>query len=40
MPLRLTKAEVHRGGLPSEGMYQEVLLARISIVEIKEIGDS
>ena len=40
MPHRLTKAEVRRGGLPSGGMIQEVLWAQISIVEIKEIGDS
>ena len=28
-----------RGSLPSEGMFQEILLAQISIVEVKDIGE-
>ena len=40
MPPRLTKVEVRRGSLPSERMFQEVLLAWISIVETKDIGES
>ena len=39
MPPRLTKAEVRRGGLPSGGMFQEVLLAQISIAETKDKGE-
>ena len=35
MSPRLTKAEVRIGGLPSKGIFQEVLLARISIAETK-----
>ena len=37
---RLAKAEVRIGGLPSRGMFQEVLHARISIAETKYIWDS
>ena len=33
-------AEVHKGGLPSRGMFQEILLSRISIAETKDKGDS
>ena len=40
MPPRPTKAEVSRGGLPSRGISQEVLLARISIVKTKDRGES
>ena len=35
MSPRLTKAEIWIGGLPSKGMFQEILLAQISIVETK-----
>ena len=37
---RLAKAEVQIGGLPSRGMFQEALLARISITGTKYIGES
>ena len=40
MPPRLTETEVRRGGLPSGGIFQEVLLAWISIAEIKDRGES
>ena len=40
MPPRLTKVEVCRGGLPSREMFQEVLLARISIAETNDRGES
>ena len=40
MPHWLTKVEVHRGGSPSRGMFQEVLLVRISITETKDRGES
>ena len=40
MPPRLTQAEVRGGGLPSRGMFQEVLLAWISIAETKDRGES
>ena len=33
MPHRLTKAEVRKGGLPSKGTFQEVLLVQVSIAE-------
>ena len=39
MPPQLTKVEARRGGLPYEGMFQEVLLAWISIVETKDIRE-
>ena len=38
MSPRLTKVEVRRGGLLSERMFQEVLLARISIAKTKDKG--
>ena len=38
MPHRLTKVEVRRGGMSSEGMFQEILLAQICIAETKDIG--
>ena len=34
---RLAKADVQIGGLPSRGMFQEVLQAQISIAETKYI---
>ena len=34
------QSEVRKGGLPSGGMFQEVLLARISIAETKDRGKS
>ena len=37
---RLAKAELRIGGLPSRGMFQEVLLAQISITENKDRGES
>jgi len=37
---RLAKAEVQMGGLPSKGMFQEVLMARISITETRYRGES
>ena len=40
MPPRLTKAKVHRVGSPSRGMFQEVLLVRISIAETKDRVES
>ena len=40
MPPRLTKAKVRRGGLSSGGMLQEVPLARISVAETKDRGES
>ena len=40
MPPWLTKAEVRKGGLPFRGMFKEVLLARISIAETKDKGES
>ena len=40
MPHWLTKAEVRRGGLLSRGMFQEVLLVRVSIEETKDKGVS
>ena len=36
MAPRLTKAEVRRGGLPSKGMFQEILLIWVSIAETKD----
>ena len=37
MPPRLTKAEVCRSGLPSKGIFQEVLLVRINIAKTKDM---
>jgi len=37
---RLAKAEVRIGGLPSKGIFQEVLLARINIAKTKYRGES
>ena len=37
---QLAKVEVRIGGLPSRGMFQEVVLARISITETKARGES
>ena len=36
----IVKAELRIDGLPSRGMFQEVLLAQISITEIKDRGES
>ena len=36
---QLAKAEVRIGGLPSRGMFQEVLLTWISITKIKYRGE-
>ena len=35
-----SSADQSRGSLPSEGMFQEILLARISIEETKDRGES
>jgi len=40
MPPQLTQAKVRRGGLPSGIMFQEFMLARISIAKIKDTGES
>ena len=40
MHSRLAKAKVRIGGLPSKEMFQEVLLAQISITETKYKGES
>ena len=37
---QLAKAELRIGGLPSKGMFQEVLLGQISITETKDRGES
>ena len=40
MSPQMTKAKVQIGGLLSRGMFQEVLLAWVSIVETKDKGES